>query len=241
VSAGDNYFIAPLYVAANRDFKQVCSDIVMHGISHVALGDHSTAGITEAAETLNVTLGSDPSHYGAWIQKAQQRTEALVQRFGASPMVSLRTSLVFDSRDGNGRFALPEREFRVLMALYSYIGQKPFSQVATSKLEERAAGCKTRAMFEALKGDEWGPSYSPKEIRSAVERLHVDGEGWFSRVTWRRSRTYYSHRLQREQLIEKVAEKEAKRQRTRTSGDAALLEARVAQLLGTSGATSGQH
>ncbi|HVZ63392.1 MAG TPA: hypothetical protein VG936_02300 [Lacunisphaera sp.] len=207
------------------------SDIILHGVDKMARGKDTVAAIRSGAKAVNVILAGESHEYLREIQAARERAKKLTARFGVSPTVFLRTSIVFDSRDNRGGDdALTEREFRVLCALYSYIGDKPFSQVALSKIQERAAGAKTRAMLVALAENERGPIYTPKEIRTAIANLHAGGKGWFSRVTYRQHKTYYSHRLSIAELIEQVAQKEAAAKARRSAADSELLQRRIDQL-----------
>jgi hypothetical protein len=228
MSADDKYFTFPLYALAQTDLFRTCEHVSFLGLGHICQNIEAPRSIKKAAKSLNVVLNSKAIKYTLWIKQAQELPNMLAAKFGVSPLVRLRTDIVLNTRNKTGNYALREREFRVLCALYSYIGDKPFCQVALSKIQERAAGCKTRAMLNALPEGQRGPVYTPKMIRTAIDRLHGEGQGYFARVTYRNHKTYYSHRKTEAELIELVAQKAAARKARQSASDS--LEKRIAEI-----------
>lgn len=162
--------------------------------------------------------------------------------FGADAHVRIRTGILFRSRDGVG---LPPMDFGILAAIYSTIGDKPMAHVSLSWIRYRAAGCKSKEVFE--KWADRGEVYTDKQIRRAVDRLHAGGEGYFSRATFNRAETYYSHRLSHDQLRAEIIETKVDRKRKQAAlreEDARMFAQIAASTLGQPegdlGATLGQ-
>ena len=96
--------------------------------------------------------------------------------------------------------ALPARDFRVLCAIYSAIGRKPYMRIALSWIQHRSAGCKSKAVFDGWK--QRAEPLTEKAIRLSVARLHE--QKFFARSTFNQSQTFYSHRMDEDKLREEI-------------------------------------
>jgi hypothetical protein len=116
-------------------------------------------------------------------------------------LVRMRTDICWDSRNGTDG-GLSEREFRILAAIYSAIGQKQFSQITRDAIINRAAGCVSRAVFS-----QWGgkaPAYSAKEVCRTVDDL--EAAGWFRTCVFNRRQKFFTHSLTDAELRAMVIE-----------------------------------
>jgi hypothetical protein len=98
------------------------------------------------------------------------------------------------------RDPLPARDFRVLCAIYSAIGRKPYMRIALSWIQHRSAGCKSKAVFDGWK--QRAEPLTEKAIRLSVARLHE--QKFFARSTFNQSQTFYSHRMDEDKLREEI-------------------------------------
>jgi hypothetical protein len=153
-------------------------------------------------DKLNVTLGNRK----AAIKMYQDIEQELAERSaecGKEPLVRLAYDRCFDFYKGN---LFSVREFRVLMAIYSCIGSKPYALVRYEAIRLRATGCKSEKVRERAENhlDFIPPMLTLKQVRGTVARLHQ--LGWFAKVTPdpHGRATYYSHRLSGDELREKV-------------------------------------
>jgi hypothetical protein len=120
-------------------------------------------------------------------------------RHGRDAQVRIVTDWVFEARLGKGISFI---ELAVLSAIYSKIGAKRGAVlIRRDEIWRRAHGCKSKAVFATLSKSLPFP-LGESQVRSAVERLHT--RGFFSRVTFGRRYTYYSHRLTASELEESV-------------------------------------
>jgi hypothetical protein len=132
------------------------------------------------------------------------------RKYGADAKVRLATNLVFEARDGKG---LSYRELAVLAAVYSKIGAaKGPVRILREEIWCRALGFKSKRVFflEMRNREAW---ITERQVRSIIERLH--DRKFFARVTYGRRQSYYSHRLNLDQLIEAVVFQKLKRAQAR--------------------------
>lgn len=115
----------------------------------------------------------------------------------------MKTSLLLSSLSGD----LTEREFRVLAAIYSAVGDKAYCWVAESVIALRAAGCRTAAVMASL-GRE-ASQLTRKQVRNVVSTLET--KRFFARATVCNRQTYYSHRLTEEKLRAELVKRFASR------------------------------
>lgn len=130
-------------------------------------------------------------------------------RHGRDAKVRLKKGWLFDTRDGHG---LTYREFSVLCAIYSAIGDKELAIVTRDRIRRCALGYRTAAIMQAelaTRADKAQP-LTDRQLRDTIERLHRNK--FFARCTVARRFTYYSIRLDSEALRKKVLER-------RTYGD----------------------
>jgi hypothetical protein len=153
-------------------------------------------------EKLNVTLGNRETAISMY-RDIEVELDERSKECGKEPLVRVAYDRCFDFYRGN---LFSVREFRVLMAIYSCIGSKPYALVRFDAIRLRATGCKSEKVREHAEGrlDFVPPMLTLKQARGTVARLHQ--LGWFARVTPdpHGRATYYSHRLSSDELREKV-------------------------------------
>jgi hypothetical protein len=125
-------------------------------------------------------------------------------RNGKDARVRLKKSWLFDTRDGHG---ITYREFSVLCAIYSAIGDKELAIVTRERIRRCALGYRTAAIMQAelsRRPDKAQP-LTERQLRDTITRLHRNK--FFARCTVARRITYYSIRLDSEALRKKVLER----------------------------------
>ena len=133
------------------------------------------------------------------IRKYQAFVDDFESEFGSDALVRHKKALCLDVRD---RGALNPREFAILSAIYSCLGQSSYKLITSDEIQRRASGCRSKEIFDTFK-DRPEP-YSVKQVRNTVEDLFL--KGFFGRYTYQRRYTYYSHKLSEDELREKVFE-----------------------------------
>ncbi len=144
------------------------------------------------------------------IRKYQAFIDDFESEFGTDALVRHKTDVCFDVRD-NG--ALDPREFSILSAIYSCLGQSSYRRITSAEIQYRATGYRSKEIFDTF--EERPKSYSIKQVRKTVEDLFLNG--FFGRFTYRYRETYYSHKLSEDELREKVIEKRTNRMRKKKS------------------------
>jgi hypothetical protein len=101
------------------------------------------------------------------------------------------------------------REFAVLCAVWSAIGQASYRRVTFDKIIRGSLGFGTEAEF--LKLPKKVEPLSRMQVRYAVEKL--EERGFFHRCPMNRRHTAYTKRLSRRELIDAIARRQEKKQR----------------------------
>jgi hypothetical protein len=157
------------------------------------------------ANVLNVVGGSVPDAVNTHGDVSAYCREYEAATQGRDAQVRIKTSLIFETRDGS----YDARQFAVLCGLYSLIGSKPYPVVCRREvIALRAYGYKSKAAMDA-----WNARRANKEeklltvdqIRYTLDALEVSG--WFARVQASKRNVYFSHRMTREQMLMKLANK----------------------------------
>lgn len=117
--------------------------------------------------------------------------------------VRVRTDIFFDVRD---RDALSEREWRVLCALYSAIGDKPMAKIGWKIIQYRAAGWLTSPPPVAMP---FRPAYSRGMIERSLAELVA--RNLVMVATYRRGERFWTHRHDQTALWELIKERKLKR------------------------------
>ena len=144
------------------------------------------------------------------IREYQEFIDDFEVEFGNDALVRHKKDLCIDVRD---RGALNPREFAILSAIYSCLGQNDYRRITSDEIQRRAAGCRSKEIFDTF---EEGPKpYTMKQVRKTVEDLFLNG--FFGRFTYRNRETYYSHKLSEDELREKVFEMRTNRMRKKKS------------------------
>lgn len=146
------------------------------------------AGVVHAEKRLPVNL------------KALQRSQAEITT-GFSRVAFPRK--LFWEAIANWNF----REFAVLCAVWSAIGQASYRRVTFDKIIRGSLGYGTEAEF--LKLPKKVEPLSRQQVRATVERL--EKRGFFVRCPFSRRHTAYSKRLTLEGLIQAVADRQAEK------------------------------
>lgn len=129
---------------------------------------------------------------------AAARVNAWTQNHGNTFQVRLKTDYRIEMRDNA---MLSERDFRVLIGLYSMIGPKSFAKVGWPMIQARAAG----HMRPEDPSKYVGPVYSRGQIERACTEL-LDRK-FIASVTYNRGERFWSHRMSQEELAEAVTTK----------------------------------
>jgi hypothetical protein len=155
------------------------------------------------AKIINVTY----NHFGS-VMERHLRTATQIADFeklhGRDAKVRIKSSWLFKARDGHG---LTYREFSVLCAIYSAIGDKELAIVTRQRIRHCALGYRTAAIMQAElpgRADKAQP-LTERQLRDTITRLHRNK--FFARCTVARRITYYSIRLDNEALPKKVLER----------------------------------
>lgn len=132
---------------------------------------------------------------------------AFVARHEKDATVRIRKDWLFKARDRRG---LTYREFMVLTAIYSVIGNKDEPVLITQDvIRARALGYKTAAVMAvelSLRKDGQTP-LTDWQLRDTIARLHRNK--FFARATYGRRLTYYSNRLSQDELRQRIVERKA--------------------------------
>ena len=137
------------------------------------------------------------------IRKYQAFVDDFESEFETDALVRHKTNVCFDVRY-NG--ALNPREFAILSAIYSCLGQNDYRRITSDEIQRRATGCRSKEIFDTF--EERPEPYSMKQVRKTVEDLFL--KDFFGRFTYRNRETYYSHKLSEDELREKVFEMRTK-------------------------------
>lgn len=128
-------------------------------------------------------------------------------------LVRIRTDIFDKVKRKN---SLSEREFRLLCAIYSGIGKQKMRRITKEELQQRSLGYPSAN--RDVQKDKWLSDY---ELRLTRDRLHK--LNFFSMLTYARRQTYYSNRLQQEELhaliLKAKTELVAKRSENRIASD----------------------
>ena len=163
-------------------------------------GEHQL--LCAAANMLEINTGPI-AFVESEIRKYQAFVDDFESKFRNDALVRHKKALCLDVRD---RGALNPREFAILSAIYSRLGQSSYKRITSDEIQCRATGCRSKEIFDTFK-DHPEP-YSVKQVRNTVEDLFL--KGFFGRYTYQRRYTYYSHKLSEDELIKKVFEKRTK-------------------------------
>ena len=144
------------------------------------------------------------------IRKYQEFIDDFESEFGSDALVRHKTDLCIDVKDND---ALNHREFAILSAIYSCLGQSSYKLITSDEIQRRASGCRSKEIFDTF--EDRPEPYSVKQVRNTVEDLFL--KGFFGRYTYQRRYTYYSHKLSEDELRKKVIEKRTNRMRKKRS------------------------
>ncbi len=170
-------------------------------------GEHQL--LCAAANMLEINTGPI-AFVESEIRKYQAFVDDLESKFKNDALVRHKKALCLDVRD---RGALNPREFAILSAIYSRLGQSSYKRITSDEIQCRATGCRSKEIFDTF--EERPEPYSMKQVRKTVEDLFL--KGFFGRYTYQRRYTYYSHKLSEDELRKKVFEMRTNRMRKKKS------------------------
>ena len=113
----------------NREHRLLCAAGKMSGI--------------KLRSTSMVIIEKDIRKYQAYIDDFEIK-------FGTDALVRHKTALCFDVRD---KGAPNPREFAILSAIYSCLGQSSYRRITSAEIQCRATGCRSKEIFTLLKRD----------------------------------------------------------------------------------------
>jgi hypothetical protein len=132
------------------------------------------------------------------------------RKHGTDARVRLAKELIFEARDGKG---ISYWELAVLAAVYSKIGSaKGPVRITREEIWRRSLGFKSKRAF-SVKVRRRQACIPARKARSIIERLH--DRGFFARLTYAQRQTFYSHRLNADQLADAIVTMKLQRQRAR--------------------------
>jgi hypothetical protein len=148
---------------------------------------------------IGVTKGAVSGAFAAH-RECKDYAAAFTARHGGDAVCRMRKDLLFDVRDGR----MTWRDFSTLAAVYSIIGGKPFPVlVYRSMIQARQLGCKSPSVLEAEQGRRNNlVPLTEKQVRNTLDNLEC--AGWFARVQASPRKVYFSHRLTREEMIQRL-------------------------------------
>jgi hypothetical protein len=156
---------------------------VLHS-EDVFLESARLVGITYAAERLNIRLGSPKrilSNYYAAVNFMDKAND----NYGRSPLVGIKTSIAFETRDGAFDLDL----FRLMCSISSIIGKRKFNRTYKSQIILRMLGAKNEVQLIQLLNS---PAFESVHAKFS-KRYHIDkilkqaiSRKLMSKIGWRR-------------------------------------------------------
>ena len=176
--------------------------------------DDSHVQLAVGMATLEVFEGT-PDAVLAAHSRVTHFCAAMESKFGRFPFVRLKTDYLLESvAGGDTGTGMDYRRLAVLCAVYSAIGNKERPVlIRRERIAAAAMGYKSARHITpaALAEREDGARpLTTSQLRTTLDRLEADGH--FARVQASRRRVYFSHRLSRDQMREKVFEMETRRE-----------------------------
>jgi hypothetical protein len=144
----------------------------------------------------------------------QAFADAFADRHGRDSIVRIKKWWVFKTRDNKG---ISYREFAVLCGIYSVIGDKEMAVVTRDRIRRCALGYRSAAIMQAelaTRADK-AQQLTERQLRDTLERLHRNN--FFARATYGRRVTYYSIRLDGEEMRKKIQQRRTYRDFHRTT------------------------
>jgi hypothetical protein len=187
--------------------------------------DRQHVAVMIGSQEIGVRPGSVLSALNRW-QQLRQFRGAVESAHGRDVEARIEKGLAFEVRDRTG---MSYREFAVLCAVYSAIGAKAYPvRIVRETIRCRALGYKSTSMMVAEIGKRTDGSkpLSLHQINYTLDRLHE--RQFFARARANERQTFYSNRLQQDQLEKALVEGKAYSQdfhQRRLQRDAALMAA----------------
>lgn len=134
---------------------------------------------------------------------ADGRRQFWTGRNGSTCEVRFRTDLLFESARGD----ISEREARVLLGLYSAIGDKPYVKATWQAIQHRAAGW-VRPIARSARSNECGPKYSRHQIDRTL--LELMERGLVVGATYNRGERFWTNKLTVDELWKHISARKIK-------------------------------
>ena len=153
-------------------------------------------------QRLRVTHGS-MSRVMDNVHTAREHINAHTEKHGRDAVVRIRTDVWFSCY----REQVPWRDFSILAGLYSVIGGKPYPVIVyRSMLQARQLGYKSHSiMAQELKRRKDLRPLTEDQIRYTLDQLEC--AGWFARMQASPRKVFFSNRLTREEMADKLMDK----------------------------------
>lgn len=155
----------------------------------------------KAARSVIKFSGGGVSSIAENARRAETKISQWTAKFGPTAQVRIRTDLLLGALHEDGDFT--EREFRVLLGLYSAIGAKDFAKVTWHAVRDRASGWIRSSSL--LAGPDRGPAYSRGQIDRALAELIA--RKCVSSATYNRGERFWSNSLSPDELWARVCQR----------------------------------
>lgn len=150
-----------------------------------------------AGDELNITIASVNDKIITF-NELDTYVQKCICDYGKQPYCRIGKKLCFEVRDKT----FDENMFRILCAIQSKIGNKKSNKkMYKDEIRCRAFGCKTAKMLQKEKPNHY-IYYSDKKMKRITDLL--EAKQLISKFTYKRRITYYSTRLNKEQLYEQI-------------------------------------
>ena len=199
------FFQFPLcLLAEQRAFTDLLNRCFQSGVAHYlakqepgwAASKQSRAAAYAKAQPVIGFKGGDPESANQ-VHKSVSDFEREWKSTGRKTCwIRLRTDIHFDVRDNQ---VLSERDWRVLCAVFSAIGDKPMVRIGWKGVQSRAAGWLTPPSANARP---CGPTYPRGQIERSLSKLIE--RGFVFAATYKHGERFWSHRLDHEELWAEV-------------------------------------
>lgn len=179
------------------------------------IGDREHDFVEDDQEHINCLLGGDilSVRIGSFAnavteyRRIQAHFAMQMARHGPEPLVRVRSDIVWDALHER----IPYREFAVLCAIYSVIGDKEWPvKITRETINTRFLGYKNEAVASSYGFRRDGmKELTERKLKDTIKKL--EARGFFVKVNPSRTEAYFSHRMSRRELADAVIKVKSKR------------------------------
>jgi len=205
------HIISWCLVEAGRDFcgkmsRESQDEIMKQTPSHnipegMRRGELAHRHVVVGANKLSVTAGDVGAILNQYVA-CSNFVKAFTDKHGTQPSVRIRSDFLWDVREKRG---MSYREFSMLCGLYSVVGAKDFPvRITREQIRRRMLGYKSEAVLKAELGNrtDGAMPLSVRQIGCTRDELHK--RGFFACTRPNKRQTYYSIRMNQEQLAARL-------------------------------------